>query len=87
MKQVGIEELKMKRVIKYLILLCLLPVFVWAQGERDTAVFHKVADLLDSYQRKMLVEKLYVHQDRMHYMAGETIWFKVYQSTQADAFV
>lgn len=42
-----------------------------AQGTAITAQFN-------SYSGEHLVEKLFVHTDRSFYLAGETIWFKIY---------
>ena len=74
----------MKNNFNYLTLLCLLPFVLSAQTENSTTVFHEVANRLESYQHGMPVEKLYVHQDRMRYIAGETVWFKVYQSSSPE---
>lgn len=74
----------MKKIYKYLTLLCLLPFALSAQEESSSTVFREVANRLDSYQRGMPVEKLYVHQDRIQYVAGETVWFKVYHSSSPD---
>lgn len=43
--------------------------------------------LLGSYQSRQPIERVYVHQDRTEYYAGETIWLKVYRtiSSQAEA--
>lgn len=49
-----------------------------AQGK--DSLFHKVADNLHTYHSTTPREKIYVHQDRIHYAAGETIWLKIYQS-------
>ncbi|NOS91989.1 MAG: hypothetical protein HOP30_08705 [Cyclobacteriaceae bacterium] len=32
----------------------------------------------DGYRTKNLQEKIYVHTDRPTYLAGETVWFKIY---------
>ncbi|SDZ87896.1 hypothetical protein SAMN05216331_10863 [Porphyromonadaceae bacterium KH3R12] len=74
----------MKRIYKYLTLLCLSPITLSAQGENPPTFFREVENRLDSHQGTMPVEKLYVHQDRTQYVAGETIWFKVYQSSSPD---
>ena len=37
------------------------------------------------YARENPIEKLYLHQDRTNYYAGETIWFKVYQTLSSSA--
>jgi hypothetical protein len=42
--------------------------------------FRTVMHHLDAFYRAVPQEKIYVHQDRTVYGAGETIWFKAYQS-------
>lgn len=54
-----------------------------AQAEGDT-LFQTVAERLHAFQRLAPREKVYVHQDRTQYVAGETIWFKVYQSSSEE---
>lgn len=44
-----------------------------------------VATRLGNYISERPIEKLYMHQDRTCYVAGETIWFKVYQILSASA--
>ncbi|MDF9831108.1 TonB-dependent receptor plug domain-containing protein [Parabacteroides sp. PF5-6] len=60
----------------------LLPFVGSAQTESDT-LFHTVAKRLHEFQYNAPREKVYVHQDRTQYVAGETMWFKAYQSTDA----
>lgn len=50
------------------------------QAQHDST-FHTIASKLYEFQNNIPYEKIYVHQDRMQYVAGETIWFKVYQSS------
>ena len=61
------------------ILLILLFVVVQMKAQ-NVSIFDRAAQQL--YTRRSLTptERLYVHQDRTHYVAGETVWFKVYQS-------
>ena len=61
------------------ILTILLLVIGQAQAQND-AIFETAAQRLYSWHSLAPTEKLYVHQDRTRYVAGETIWFKVYQS-------
>ncbi|MDF9829597.1 hypothetical protein [Parabacteroides sp. PF5-6] len=61
-------------------------VFSWAvpaQTGNDT-LFHTVAKRLHEFQYNTPREKVYVHQDRTQYVAGETMWFKVYQSSSPE---
>lgn len=67
----------MKTVNLILILLCST---LGMQAQRDT-IFQTVSECLHTFQYCAPVEKIYVHQDRTQYAAGETIWFKVYQSS------
>jgi hypothetical protein len=51
--------------------------------EVDSEALQEISDdaeeRLYNYMQDFPVEKIYVHQDRTRYMAGETIWFKAYQ--------
>ncbi len=67
----------MKTVNLILILLCST---LGMQAQNDT-IFQTVSERLHTFQYSAPVEKIYVHQDRTQYAAGETIWFKVYQSS------
>ncbi|MDF9830399.1 hypothetical protein [Parabacteroides sp. PF5-6] len=61
-------------------------VFSWvvlAQTESDT-LFRTVSKRLHEFQYNAPREKVYVHQDRTQYVAGETMWFKAYQSSSPD---
>jgi len=66
----------MKRVLTYLFVV--FSVGVNAQIEIS---FEEVARRLYDFYSATPVEKIYLHQDRTHYVAGETVWFKVYQSS------
>lgn len=46
----------------------------FSQGQESTAITAQ----FNSYSSEHLVEKLFVHTDRSFYLAGETIWFKLY---------
>ena len=39
-----------------------------------------VEERLNKYAELLPIEKIYIHQDRTRYVAGETIWFKAYQT-------
>lgn len=49
-----------------------------AQPEENT-LFMTVAQRLHAFEHQASQEKIYLHQDRTRYIAGETIWFKAYQ--------
>ena len=53
-------------------LLC-LPFCSRAQNQMDS-LQHR----FDTYQQKVLQEKVFVHTDKNFYAAGEALWFKVY---------
>lgn len=68
----------MKKIMLTLFLCLFCVGSLMAQSESDT-LFQTVAECLHAFQRLAPREKVYVHQDRTQYVAGETIWFKVYQ--------
>ncbi len=41
-------------------------------------VLNKIKRSFDQYRRQNLLEKLYVHTDKTFYVAGEIMWFKIY---------
>ncbi|HEX8460917.1 MAG TPA: hypothetical protein VF623_05790, partial [Segetibacter sp.] len=55
------------------LLLCLLQVY----GQTDTSL-QVLKKQFNGYQQKNLPEKLFVHTDKSFYLAGETLWFKIY---------
>jgi len=67
----------MKHIIIIFIIFSLSVLQLMAQND---ALFQTAAQRLYSWHSQAPTEKLYVHQDRTRYVAGETIWFKVYQS-------
>lgn len=67
-------------MMKYVSLIILLCITLAPQAQNDT-IFQTVAKRLHEFQLSAPVEKIYVHQDRTQYAAGEIIWFKVYQSS------
>ncbi|MDF9830400.1 TonB-dependent receptor plug domain-containing protein [Parabacteroides sp. PF5-6] len=72
-----------KKIMFAVVLWMLLPFVGSAQTESDT-LFHTVSKRLHEFQYNAPREKVYVHQDRTQYVAGETMWFKVYQSSSPD---
>lgn len=46
----------------------------WTQGNTASTILKK----LDAYRNGELREKVFVHTDQTSYVAGETLWFKVY---------
>ena len=67
----------MKRICNLFIIIILIIGQTKAQND---ALFQTAAQQLYSWHSLAPIEKLYVHQDRTRYVAGETIWFKVYQT-------
>src|SRR5580698_2157345 len=73
-----------KRLYKYVTLfLILLPAWLFTQAQEiSTQVQENGKDSLRAafsrYRSQAPQEKLFVHIDRTFYLAGETIWFKVY---------
>lgn len=63
----------MKRCVGlYLFLLC------WFWGNAQNQFTGQLQKEFYEYQTNHLQEKLFVHTDKTFYLAGETIWFKVY---------
>ena len=61
-------------------ILIILSFFVLQVTAQNGSVFERAAQLMYAWHSIAPTEKLYVHQDRTHYVAGETVWFKIYQS-------
>jgi len=47
----------------------------FAFGQTDTT---SIPGKFDNYRQQVLQEKIYVHTDKVFYLAGEIIWFKIY---------
>lgn len=58
------------RKLLYALIILALPAQLTAQTVLQSA--------LDQYRRKVFQEKVYVHTDKDFYLAGEIMWFKVY---------
>ena len=61
---------------KYLIIFFINCVSIQATAQQGQLI--NIVEKLNDYHKRHLVEKLYVHTDRESYLAGETLWFKVY---------
>src|SRR3954464_8367068 len=48
------------------------------KASAQTDVLNFLQAKLDTYNKKFLQEKLYVHTDKNFYTAGEIVWFRVY---------
>jgi len=44
----------------------------------EEGFLERIVKKMDAYQRLFIHEKVYLHIDRPHYLAGETIWFSAY---------
>jgi len=76
-----LNQFILKIPLRYLIVLSFLfPIL--CKGQNTTARLdsagQKVTDALSSYFKKYPQEKLYIHTNQNAYVAGETIWYKVY---------
>ena len=69
--------MNMKHIVAIIII---LSAHVGQVKSQSDALVQTVVERLYGWHSLAPVEKLYVHQDRTHYLAGDTIWFKVYQS-------
>lgn len=70
----------MKRIITTCFLSICCALIASAQSESDTT-FYTVAHRFEELNAATPREHIYIHQDRTVYSAGETLWFKAYQST------
>lgn len=65
-----------KRVFAcFVSLLILLQLPYFAKGQTDTS---SISGKFDNYRQHVLHEKVFVHNDKPCYFAGEIIWFKIY---------
>jgi hypothetical protein len=65
------------KVIKLVfVLLAILPLPIVVKAQEGAA--HFIPQQFAQYQKAFFQEKIFVHTDRSFYVAGETIWFKVY---------
>lgn len=53
-------------------------------GAQVNSFVQGVTDRLYHHTSYTSQEKIYIHQDRTNYVAGETVWFKIYQSSTRD---
>lgn len=68
-----------------LTILCLVCTIHCAAAPQKAVSDTLLSARFNQYARENPIEKLYLHQDRTNYYAGETIWFKVYQTLSAPA--
>jgi len=60
---------------KLILLLLMIAATARAQEKFSATLAEKIKD----YSRKNSTEKLFVHTDREFYLAGEILWFKIYE--------
>src|SRR5438105_7774273 len=58
-----------------LLITCLL---IYTSQTRAQDTYSIIQSRFNQYRQKALQEKMYVHTDKNFYLAGEIIWFKVY---------
>ena len=68
----------MMRVKFILVLVLSLSVLAHSTAHAQAAGAGSIAVSLDNYKEKTLQEKIFLHSDRDSYLAGELLWFKVY---------
>lgn len=74
------QQIKIKLML--LVMSVVYSVFAFSyEVTKDTTI----NDRLDNYVCTHSTEKLYLHQDRTCYVAGETIWFNLYQILSSSA--
>lgn len=69
---------KSKDVFYHFVLLFLLFLFFCASLYSQDDVLQKIQSGFVNYNQNNLQEKLFIHTDRSSYVAGETVWFKIY---------
>ncbi|MDR2969219.1 MAG: hypothetical protein LBV32_06395 [Tannerellaceae bacterium] len=62
-------------------IITLLTLLSLSASAQTDSLFQYVAKRLYDYYSYAPVEKVYLHQDRTTYLPGETVWFKIYQSS------
>jgi len=67
------SSFQIKKISVLLISLCFLRIQINAQTNID-----EVKNQFTEYQKKTLQEKLFVHTDKNFYIAGDILWFKIY---------
>src|ERR1700704_3064757 len=63
-------------IIPGVLFACLL--IMGKQGWAQQAGVGEISNQFDQYRKKALQEKMYVHSDKNTYLAGEILWFKIY---------
>src|ERR1700722_17175802 len=69
-----IMRMKFFKVIFFILILILHSKNIFCQS----GTLDNIAASVNSYQKQNLQEKIFVHTDKSFYVAGEIIWFKIY---------
>lgn len=65
-------------IIKKGLLAVVLLLGIASCAQAQYEVLNKIKRSFDQYRSQNLLEKLYVHTDKTFYVAGEILWFKIY---------
>ena len=71
----------MKQIISTALLIAGIATTAVAQTDNAGTV---IADKINKYHSTHLREKIFVHTDKSFYLAGETMWYKLYVVNAAD---
>ncbi|HLY70935.1 MAG TPA: hypothetical protein VKR53_14480, partial [Puia sp.] len=75
-----IMRIKFFKTIFFILILILYSKNIFSQS----GVLDNIAASVNGYQKQYLQEKIYVHSDKSFYVAGEIIWFKIYNVEAAS---
>lgn len=82
MKNAGILQPDIKKIVCLImnrsLILALFGIFFSASGVAQDYYLKQISDDFDKFKSRNLQEKVFVHTDRSFYLAGETLWFKLY---------
>ena len=65
-------------------ILALFCIFFSFSGAAQEFLLNQLTKDFEQYKRQALQEKVFVHTDRSFYLAGETLWFKIYLTEGGD---
>ena len=64
-------------LLKYVLLIVTM-IFVSESSYSQSLDFTSIKKQFENYRENVLQEKIYVHTDKDFYLAGELLWFKIY---------
>src|SRR5258708_20336646 len=67
---------RLNYIIRTILFGCMLIFADQVHGQQGTV--GEVSKQFDQYRKNALQEKMYVHSDKSTYLAGEILWFKIY---------